>query len=304
MGSAPADPSGVDARVAGQREPTAADAAPSATQDDPTLTEAAPAAVEPTWDWAVSVLPALANHSEDAPSAQAMKRFARWFSGSRARTIYLRQHDQCSAVRGSVDGGFRHRETVETDGDSRTETGYSLAIDEHGITESGPGGTTSRRDARGKWIEVGGFGTGCSATLVHNSMSRVDDGVAYFNTYAYRLTAECEHMLTQTQHCEGGGTRTCTRCAGIWLHPHAPQRGWARGHSGVVGQRHPPPLHDCSQPCPADEWSDRVEPLNQVLAGRRFFSDDSGDPGVLFRSAKACRRAARRVRQRDAQADG
>ncbi|MCA9650133.1 MAG: hypothetical protein KC501_09505 [Myxococcales bacterium] len=250
----------------------------------------------PTWEWAVSVVPALGEHSQLSPSPEAYARFSRWFAQG-PRTFYIRVHDRCHRVRGSVDEGFSFRETVTTAGNTRTRTAYGLMIAPSGITETGPGGTTYQRDEQGRWQEVGGFGMGCAQTIVHESISREEDGVAYFDAYHYTLTAECSHRIHEEQRCQDGSTRTCTRCAGVHLQPHASNRGWGRAAYGV-GQPVPPPLHDCTQPCPVDEWTPRLEPLAQVLEGRVFHGEGTTGEGVLFRRSKDCQHAATRERAR------
>jgi hypothetical protein len=124
----------------------------------------------------------------------------------------------------------------------------------------------------------------------------VKNGVAYFDGYTYTLTAECSYPIVDEQICEDGGTRTCSRCAGVHLQPHAAWRSWSRGGGRSI-QRNPPPVHDCTQPCPADEWTLRLQPLNRVLEGRVFYAPDPRE-GVLFLRGKDCRNAARRERTR------
>lgn len=271
-------------------EPVPIEPAPTEAEPEP---EPEPA-FEPTWEWALTVAPELAEHSDRSPSPAAYERFTRWFAKGR-RTIHLRLGDQCFEVKGSVDQGFSYRETVTTNGNTRTRTGYNLQITEGGITESGPGGTTYERDEKGRWQEVGGFGTGCFDVLVHDSLSKVERGVAYFDAYGYTLTAECRGTMAEAQRCEDGSTRTCERCSGIVLRRHAPNRGWGSAGQISVGAIDSPPV-DCTQPCPADEHTPKLEPLGQVLKGRRFFGRGSDDEGVLFLRGKDCRRAASRVR--------
>ena len=259
--------------------------------------EALPEAAPPTWEWALSVLPALAGHTEQSTSSAAFERFTAWFGDGEPRTFYFRDGDACWTGRGNPDVGFKYRETVTRDGSTRTRQAYDLQITTGGITESGPGGTTEVRKANG-WEEIGGFGTGCFNVLVHESMSRVEHGVAYFDAYDYTLTAECRGAIEDVQHCEGGGTRTCSRCSGVWLQPHASNRGWGSAASIGRGVRAgPPPLHDCTEPCPADEWTPKLDRLNEVLKGRRFYGASDSDEGVLFESKKTCERAAKRWRE-------
>lgn len=276
-----------------------ADAHPEPGPVSPELVdEPEPEPEPPTWAWAISVLPALAEHSEQSPSSDALAQFEAWFSEGESLTFYFRDGDACWTVRGSPDRGFSYRETVTRDGNTRTRQAYDLQITAGGISESGPGGTTEVRKGNG-WEEVSGFGTGCFQILVHESISRVEDGVAYFDAYGYTLTAECRGTIEDVQHCEGGGTRTCSRCSGVWLQPHASNRGW--GRAGAIGRgarAGPPPLHDCAQPCPADEWTPKLDDLNEVLKGHRFFGASESDEGVLYTSKKACQRAAKRVAQR------
>ena len=47
-----------------------------------------------------------------------------------------------------------------------------------------------------------------------------------------------------------------------------------------------------------DEWTPRLDELNEILEGHRFFGAAGSDEGVLFQSKKACQRAARCVAQR------
>lgn len=268
---------------------------PATPEPDP---ESPPEVEPPTWAWAISVLPALAEHAEQSPSSDAIERFNAWFSPGESLAFYFRDGDACWTVRGNPDLGFSYRETVTRDGNTRTRQAYDLQITAGGISESGPGGTTEVRKGNG-WEQIGGFGTGCFQILVHDSMSRVENGVAYFDAYDYTLTAECRGTIEDVQHCEGGGTRTCSRCSGVRLQPHAPNRGWGSAAAfGRSARVDPPPLHDCTQPCPVDEWTPRLEGLNEVLKGRRFYGASASDEGVLYMSKKACQRAAKRVAKR------
>ena len=168
----------------------------------------------------------------------------------------------------------------------------SLEVTRGGISESGPGGIIYQRDTRGRWQEVGGFGTGCFNTLVERSMSAADDQQVTFAGHAYTLEPRCQGTETVTQTCLTGGQRRCERCAGISLHPHADHMGWSTG-TIRIGRVEPAPV-DCTQACPADEWTPLLPRLATVLAGRRFSGVLAEEGPVVFRSARGCAREQRR----------
>jgi hypothetical protein len=269
---------------------------------EPSVTAPAPApAAEPepepppTWEWALSVAPQLAEHSAVDPGQDALARFVGWFDDGTPPRVHLLHGDACHAITGSMSGDGFHgtwREEVTTTGNERTRSYLSLEIARHGITETGPHGVTYARDERGKWQESGGFGTGCFETLVEHSMTTADAASVTFAGYRYELTAHCEHYAEVEQTCEGGGTRACERCSGVRLQPHAERRGF--GHVTVKsGMADRTPV-DCTQPCPADEWTPRLPRLDAVLKGRSFVGVVEGAGPVVFRSAKGCARELRR----------
>ena len=249
----------------------------------------------PTWEWAVSVLPELAEHRVLDPGAAALARFLGWFDGGRSSRVYAYLGGACHAIAGSPGsdgfyGSWRRR--VSTAGDERRVTAMSLEITRGGITESGPGGVIYHRDRRGRWQEAGGFGTGCFNTLVDHSMSAADDDQATFAGYAYTLEPRCQGTETVTQNCSAGGQRRCERCTRILLHQHTDSMAWGTGKIGI-GWVEPAPV-DCMQPCPADEWTPLLPRLATVLAGRRFSGVLAGEGPVVFRSASGCAREQRR----------
>lgn len=249
----------------------------------------------PTWEWALSVLPELAEHSEVDPSEAALARFVGWFDDGGAARVHVLVEGKCHAIDGTMSrdgfhGGWRKEITLE--GDERRVSGMSFDIVRGGITESGPGGVIERRDEHGRWQEVGGFGTGYFSTLVDRPMSAADERSVTFGGYAYRLEPVCERTETVTQSCQDGSERRCERCAGVWLQPKAERMAWGKGRIGV-GRVEPTPV-DCTQPCPADEWTPRLPRLAAALAGRTFHGVLDGEPPVVFRSAKGCARELRR----------
>lgn len=268
---------------------------PRATTPAPEPTPAPPLEPPPTWEWALSVLPELAEHSEADPSEAALARFVGWFDDGGAPRVHVLLEGKCHAIDGSMSGDGFHgswREEVTVEGDERRVSGMSFDIGRGGITESGPGGVIQKRDEKGRWQEVGGFGTGCFDTLVDHPMSAADDRSVTFGGYWYRLEPVCEVTEAVTQTCEGGGERRCERCTRVWLRPKTERMGWGRGVTGI-GRVESAPI-DCTQPCPADEWTPRLPRLTTALAGRRFHGtlDDQGP--VVFRSAKGCARELRR----------
>lgn len=268
-----------------------ADPTPSPMTPEPALAQEPP----PTWEWALSVLPELAEHSEVDPSEAALARFVGWFDDGGAPRVHVLLEGKCHAIDGSMSGDGFHggwREEITLEGDERRVSGMSFDIGRGGITESGPGGVIQRRDEHGRWQEVGGFGTGCFSTLVDHPMSASDERAVTFGGYAYRLEPVCERTETVTQKCQDGSERRCERCAGVWLQPKAERMGWAKGRIGM-GWVEPTPV-DCTQPCPVDEWTPRLPRLAAALAGRTFHGTLAGEGPVVFRSAKGCARELRR----------
>ena len=97
---------------------------------------------------------------------------------------------------------------------------------------------------------------------------------------------------TVTQTCLTGGPRRCEQCTGISLHPHTDRMGCGTG-TITIGRVEPAPV-DCTQACPADEWTPLLPRLATVLAGRRFSGVLAGKGPVVFRSASGCARELRR----------
>lgn len=249
----------------------------------------------PTWEWALSVLPELAEHHQADPSEAALARFVGWFHEGGSPRVHVLLEEACHTIDGSMSGDGFHgswRTEVTTEGDERRVSSMSFDITRSGITESGPGGLVYTRDAKGRWQESGGFGTGCFATLVDHPMSAADDRSVTFAGYGYRLEPQCESRETITQVCLGGGERRCERCTGVWLQPKAEGMGWGRGAIGL-GHGDPAPV-DCTQPCPVDEWTPRLPRLAAALAGRTFHGVLEHEGPVVFRSAKGCARELRR----------
>jgi hypothetical protein len=240
-------------------------------------------------------VPELAEHEAVDPGPAALARFVGWFDDGKPPRVHLLHGDACHAVTGSMSGDGFHgtwREQVTTSGNERTRSYLSLEIARHGITETGPHGVTQARDERGKWQEVGGFGTGCFETLVDRSMTAADASSVTFAGFRYELTAHCARVEGRQQTCEGGGTRVCERCGGVWLQPHASRMGF--GRPSVTSRVVDPTPVDCTQPCPADQWSPRLPRLAAVLKGRSFAGVVDGEGPVVFRSAKGCARELRR----------
>lgn len=250
----------------------------------------------PTWEWALSVLPELAEHHQADPSEAALARFVGWFDEGGSPRVHVLLEEACHAIDGSMSGDGFHgswRTEVTTEGDERRVSSMSFEITRSGITESGPGGLVYTRDAKGRWQESGGFGTGCFATLVDHSMSAADERSVTFASYRYRLEPQCASSETIDQRCKGGGERRCERCTSVWLQPKVDGgMGVGRGRIGV-GQVDPAPV-DCTQPCPVDEWTPRLPRLATALAGRTFHGVLAHEGPVVFRSAKGCARELRR----------
>lgn len=249
----------------------------------------------PTWAWAVSVLPALAGHSELDPGEAALASFLRWFAAGEPARIYLLSENTCHASDGAMDGEGYHgswQQQVSVVGGERRVTGMNLDITVTGITQSGPGGVIYTRDRKGRWQEAGGFGTGWFGDVVDRPMTAADDRQVIFGGYVYRLEVVCEGTETVTQTCMDGGQRRCARCMGVALRPRAEHMHSAMGTFGV-GRTDPTP-EDCSRPCPADEWSPLLPRLAATLAGRQFFAALAGEGPVVFRSAGDCARERRR----------
>lgn len=270
-------------------------------EPDATPVEPAPAAEPasseppPTWEWALSVVPALAEHSEVDPGGDALARFVGWFDEGGTPRVHFLYDGACHAIEGTMSGEGFHgswREEITTEGDERRVSRTSFDITRSGITESGPGGIIYRRNAKGRWEEAGGFGIGCFAVLVDRWMSAADDGSVTFGGYEYRLEPVCDRTESVTQTCIGGGERRCERCAGVWLRPVADRMGFGKGAIGV-GHGSPTPV-DCTQPCPVDEWTPRLPRLAAALAGRRFYGVIGSEGPVVFRTAKGCARELRR----------
>ncbi len=281
--------------VAAPRVPTAPAPAPA-----PEPVRAPEPEPPPTWEWAVSVLPELAQHRMSDPGEAALARFLGWFASGEASRVHVYLGGACHAIPGSPDSdgfyGSWHRR-VTTDGDERRVTAMSFEITRGGITESGPGGVIYHRDRRGRWQEAGGFGTGCFNTLVDHALSAADDRQATFAGYSYTLEPRCQSTEMVTQNCVAGGQRRCERCTRIVLHKHTGAMAWATGRIGV-GWVAPAPV-DCTQPCPADEWTPLLPRLATVLAGRRFSGALEGEGPVVFRSASG---GARELQRRKAAA--
>lgn len=186
----------------------------------PELASDPPSDPPPTWEWAVSVLPALAEHHEVDPGPAALARFLGWFDGGKVARVHAYLEDACHVIAGSPD---------------------------HQVTFAG---------------------------------------------HAYTLEPRCQGTETITQTCLAGGQRRCERCTRISLHPHSDRMGWGTGKIGVAWAETAPV--DCTQACPADEWTPLVPRLATVLAGRRFSGVLAGEGPVVFRSASGCAREQRR----------
>ncbi len=264
---------------------------------EPAPEPAPPPEPPPTWAWAVSALPELAEHSEVDPSAAALARFVGWFDDGAPARVHVLLEGACHAIKGSISAdGFhgRWQTRVTTRGDEREVSGMSFEIARGGITESGPGGSIfkKRKNNKGRWQEVGGFGMGSFHTLVDAPMTAADDQSVTFAGYTYRLEPVCVSTETLTQTCTAGGERSCGRCLRVWLKPQAEGMGWGSGTIGV-GRVDPTPV-DCTQPCPADQWTPLLPRLSAVLEGRQFSGVREGEGRVVFRSAKGCARELRR----------
>ena len=248
----------------------------------------------PSWEWAVSVLPELAGHSEVDPSVAALARFVGWFGEGKPARIYLLDDGVCRGITGTMSddgfhGGWRMKVTIR--GGEKQVSGMSLDITRGGISESGPGGVIYHRDGKGRWMEVGGFGIGDFATIVDQPMSSVDDHALTFAGHGYRLEPVCDATERVTRTCIGEGAPRCERCTRITLERRTEHSG---GSTRIgIGRVDPTPV-DCTQACPADEWTPLVPRLAAALAGRRFFGALPAAGPVVFRSAGACARERRR----------
>lgn len=261
----------------------------------PTPTPAPQPEPPPTWEWALSVLPELAEHHEADPGAVAHARFIRWFDGDAQTRVYVLLEQTCHAISGSAsDDGFhgRWRRQVTTEGDQRTDSAMAFDITEGGISESGPGGLIYQRDGRGRWQEAGGFGTGHFHTLVEHAMSAADDHTVTFAGYTYTLEPACGSTETITQTCSTGGQRVCRRCTRVSLRQHTEHMLSGSGSVGI-GRIEPAPA-DCAQACPADEWTDLLPRLATVLQGRRFTGVLADEGPTVFRDRQRCARESRR----------
>ena len=90
------------------------------------------------------------------------------------------------------------------------------------------------------------------------------------------------------QVCTTGGWRDCQRCTQIQLQPQADTVGW--GLVTVRSKRVEAAPVDCTQACPADEWTPLLPWLTTVLAGRTFAGVLKGEGPTVFRSARGCAR--------------
>lgn len=286
-------PSGPDLTTLAARlaEPAAVAPAPA-----PTVAPEPP----PTWAWAVSVLPELAAHSEVDPAVDALARFVGWFA-SGAKRVHVLLEGRCHAIAGEADadgfhGGWRTQVTVT--GATREVATMDFDITRYGISESGPGGKIYERDERGRWREVGAFGTGSGAALVDHSMSAADERQVTFAGYWYRLEPVCREFAAIQQTCADGSPRVCRRCTGLALQRRAEHMAWSTP-TVTIGRVDPVPA-DCSQPCPADEQTALLPRLAEVLKGRHFAGVLADGGPTVFRSAKDCDRERRRRARRPA----
>ena len=278
--------------------PAPAEPAPASAEPAPASAEPAPASAEPapTWQWAVSVLPELAGHSEVDPGEAALARFVGWFGAGGSGRVYLLLDGVCHAVDGTMSedgfhGSWQTKVTIR--GNERRVSGMSLEITRGGVTESGPGGLIYERDRRGRWQEVGGYGVGSFATIVDEPMSAADDQSLTFAGYWYGLEPSCERTESVTWTCIDGGQLRCERCAHVGLRRRVEGRG---GGGGTIGggrvERTPV---DCTRACPADEWTPLLPRLATALAGRRFSGVLERAGPVVFRGARSCARERRRL---------
>lgn len=248
----------------------------------------------PSWAWAVSVLPELAGHSEVDPSVAALARFVGWFGEGKPARIYLLDDGVCRGITGTMSddgfhGGWRTRVAIR--GGEKQVSGMSLDITRGGISESGPGGVIYRRDGKGRWMEVGGFGIGDFATIVDQPMTAADERSLTFAGQGYRLEPVCGASERVTRTCIGEGAPHCDRCTRITLDRRSEHTG---GSTRIrIGRVDPTPV-DCTQACPADEWTPLLPRLAAALAGRQFFGVLPAAGPVVFRSAGACARERRR----------
>lgn len=248
----------------------------------------------PTWDWAVSVLPELATHSEVDPAPGALARFLAWFPGGAGR-VHVLLEGRCHAISGEFDadgfhGGWQRRVTVT--GDAREVTVMDFSVTRHGVSESGPGGKVYDRDERGRWREAGAFATGRFRTLVDRPMSAADERQVTFAGYWYRLEPVCRAYEAIEQTCADGSARRCRRCTALAVEPRADNHSW-RTPTVTVG-RVGRVAADCSRPCPVDERAALLPRLAEVLKDRSFAGTDADAGPAVFRTAKGCDRERRR----------
>lgn len=243
--------------------------------------------------WAVSVSPVAAALRTDDPRPEAFATFAAWFGSGQRLSVFLRDADgsECQEIEGEIDEGkFLGRSDVvtRTKGRRRTEEWTQIGISAEGIEALGAAGRELERRG-GKWREVGAWATGDWFPMSRYGTTRADARVVEFRTYAYYVTVECAGIDSGEDVCIGGGVRTCTRCVGLRLVPHADGMAWGQGTPAARGRGARP--IDCTQPCPRDEWTSLIEPVGRALAGHTFYDDV--DSGVnVYATAKACRAAA------------
>ncbi|PCC73708.1 hypothetical protein SAMN02745121_06827 [Nannocystis exedens] len=246
------------------------------------------------WAWAVSAMPALAEHREVGGASERWAEFRRLAAG-RTRLWVRARGDRCFAVRGGwEDDGFfgRAREVAELAGAVKTVRFESVEITDRGISTSGPHGDEFSRDARGRWQKSGGFGVGSFATIADGPVFEVRRTAAYYGEGAYTLTIECSVTSAQEERCTDGTIRRCTRCTGLSALPHAPGRGWAGPRMTLRGTSDR--QVDCSAPCPPDLLTPQLPALNWAVKGRAFVL--AGEPdAAVYLDAGACR-SDRRMR--------
>jgi hypothetical protein len=269
---------------------------PLARAPEPAPTPAPSAEPAPTWQWAVSVLPELAEHSEVDPGEAALARFVGWFGDGGSGRVYLLLDGVCHAVDGAMSedgfhGSWQTKVTIR--GNERRVSGMSLDITRGGITESGPGGLIYERDRRGRWQQVGGHGLGSFATIVDAPMSAADDRSLTFAGYWYGLTPLCESTDSVALTCIDGGRLRCERCTRVGLQQRIAGHGGGSG-TITIGRVEPTPV-DCTHACPADEWTTLLPRLATALAGRQFSGVLERAGPVIFRDARRCARERRRL---------
>jgi hypothetical protein len=240
------------------------------------------------WKWALSVLPQLSGYQPLDLGGSPMEELRKWVPPGKSITVY---DERCRPIRVSLHEGV-------LSGDTNIQTTYHKGVKkvealtvEYGTTIAylGPGWTEYEKNAKGKWVEVGGGGMGCLETRP-GVLNKVTRDAAWYGGFVASLNVVCGSPLSWTDTCLDGSSRVCKKCNSLRLEVHSVTPGIGVGRFGTTGAGiHPDKPVDCSIPCPVDTKANEREKLNRILKGREFLSIGTGQ-GVptLFRFRKTC----------------